>query len=141
MKMTISAISVLAVLCGAVIDSRCVAAEPSAAPADTFSFVVLPDTQGYVSEKSASYFESEVNWILENRERQKIAFVSHVGDIVDEYESDAQWDVARRNMLRLADKLPFGFSVGNHDMRSEGDSRKFQESFPASLCEKQPWYG
>ena len=141
MKMTISAISVLAVLCGAVIDSRCVAAEPSAAPADTFSFVVLPDTQGYVSEKSASYFESEVNWILENRERQKIAFVSHVGDIVDEYESDAQWDVARRNMLRLAGKLPFGFSVGNHDMRSGGDSRKFQESFPATLFEKQPWYG
>ena len=115
--------------------------EPSAAPTGTFSFVVLPDTQGYVTEKNAFYFESEVNWILDNRERQEIVFVSHVGDIVDEYKSDAQWEIARRNMLRLSGKLPFGFSVGNHDMLSGGDSRKFQATFPASLFEKHRWYG
>ena len=141
--MTRSSISfvIVAVLCFATIASRGFAEEPSPAPAGAFSIVVLPDTQGYVSEKSARYFESEIDWILDNRDRQNIVFVSHVGDIVDDYGSDAQWEVARKNMLRLSGKLPFGFSVGNHDMLSGGDSRKFRETFPASLFEGFAWYG
>jgi hypothetical protein len=132
---------ILAVLFVASIKSQGVAGEPSAAPEGAFSFVVLPDTQGYVTDKTAFYFESEVQWILDNREKQNIVFVSHVGDIVDQYQSDAEWAVARKNMLRLSGKLPFGFSVGNHDMLGDGDSAKFQETFPASLFEPQSWYG
>ena len=136
-----SPVAVLAVLLTQLIASRCLAEEPSPAPAGAFSFVVLPDTQGYVTEANESYFQSEVDWILDNRERQNIVFVSHVGDIVDDYASDSQWEIAHRHMLRLSGKLPFGFSVGNHDMLSGGDSRKFQETFPASLFEPQSWYG
>lgn len=117
------------------------AEQPSPAPEGTFSFVVLPDTQAYVSKDKAIYFESEVNWILDNRKSQRIKFVSHVGDIVGTYESDAHWKVARKNMLRLLGQVPFGFSVGNHDMQSSGDSRKFQKAFPASLFADSPWYG
>ena len=117
------------------------AEQPSPAPEGTFSFVVLPDTQAYVSKEKAIYFESEVNWILDNRKSQRIKFVSHVGDIVGTYESDAHWKVARKNMLRLLGQVPFGFSVGNHDMQSSGDSRKFQKAFPASLFAVSPWFG
>lgn len=141
MKSIVSRITVPVLLLLASCIAPCIAAEPSDAPEGTFSIVVLPDTQGYVTEKSEPIFESEVSWILDNRERQKIVFVSHVGDIVDDYESDSQWAIARKQMLRLSGKLPFGFSVGNHDMLSSGESLKFQETFPASLFEKEEWYG
>jgi len=118
-----------------------VAEEPSPAPAGTFSIVVLPDTQAYCTEKNAFYFKSEIDWILENRNSQNIVFVSHVGDIVGDYQAEPEWEVARRNMLRLSGKRPFGFSVGNHDMLANGDSRKFQAAFPASLFEDFDWYG
>ena len=125
----------------ALIVTRCSAEDLPIPPADSFSFVVLPDTQGYVTEKTEPYFVSEIDWILDHRESWNIAFVSHVGDIVDDYKSDPQWEIARRNMLRLSGKLPFGFSVGNHDMLSKGESLKFQETFPSSLFEKEDWYG
>ncbi len=121
--------------------SRGVADDLPPAPPGAFSIVVLPDTQAYCTEEKAVYFESEIEWILQNRDSQNIVFVSHVGDIVDDYQSDSEWEVARKNMLRLSGTLPFGFSVGNHDMLSSGDSRKFQEAFPASLFESFDWYG
>src|SRR5690606_30756398 len=92
-------------------------------------------------KKTQSIFEAEVGWILESREQQNIVFVSHVGDIVNEYGSDDEWKIARKNMLKLRGEIPFGFSVGNHDMRSSGESKKFQNSFPASLFEDEEWYG
>lgn len=111
------------------------------APDNSFSIVVLPDTQAYVTAQSEFYFDSEVSWILNNRESQKVVFVSHVGDIINRYKADAEWTIARRQMLRLSDHVPFGISVGNHDMQSDGRSEKFQTTFPASLFQQQPWYG
>ncbi|QDT49100.1 Calcineurin-like phosphoesterase [Symmachiella dynata] len=141
MKPHVFQITVLTVALFTMCVARGIAEEPAAAPEGTFSFVVLPDTQGYVSEKNEAYFEAEVNWILDNRKTQRIVFVSHVGDIVDKYKSDEEWQIARKHMLRLSGKLPFAFSVGNHDMLSGGDSQKFQETFPASLFENEEWYG
>ena len=141
MKKRTTLTATLTVLCWTIIIATTAAEEPSPAPEGTFSIVMLPDTQGYVTEKTALYFESEIKWILDNRETQNIVFVSHVGDIVGDYKSDAHWAVARKNMLQLSDKLPFGFSVGNHDMTLNGDSQKFQDAFPTSLFEKYVWYG
>lgn len=121
--------------------STALAEEPSPAPEGSFSIVVLPDTQAYCSEATSPIFAAEIDWILENRDAQNILFVSHVGDIVDEYESDSEWAIARSHMLKLAGNVPFGFSVGNHDMRSSGESLKFQETFPASLFDDFDWYG
>ena len=132
---------ILLSVCLAVMLSPAIADEPSPAPDGSFSIAVLPDTQAYCTKQKAFYFKAEIDWILENRESQNIVFVSHVGDIVGDYQSDAEWTIARRNMLRLAGKLPFGFSVGNHDMLSNGESKKFQEAFPASLFKKHDWYG
>jgi len=110
-------------------------------PQNAFSIVVLPDTQAYVTEKSEPTFASEVSWILKNQAAQNIVFVSHVGDIINKYGADDEWTIARRQMLRLSDHVPFGISVGNHDMQSNGQSQKFQATFPASMFQQQPWYG
>ena len=120
-------------------------------PVGAFSIVVIPDTQAYKGAGTKSQpestdpvtnaiFEAHVRWISENLQRQRIAFVSHVGDIVD-IDNDNEWKVARACMDRLHGKVPYGISVGNHDMTSKGDSSLFQKYFPASRFQEFPWYG
>lgn len=119
--------------------STCVAAELGPAPEGSFSIVVLPDTQTYASVKP-KIFHAETQWIVDNLDRQRIRFVSHVGDIVDRNVPE-QWQVAREAMDRLHGKVPYGFSVGNHDMvGSTGDCSLFQEYFAASRFDEFPWY-
>lgn len=121
------------------------------APEGSFSIVVIPDTQQYLSEGkradedtegelSNPVFDAHTRWIVENVDEQRIVFVSHVGDIVD-VNNHAQWRVARQAMDRLHGRVPYGLTVGNHDMTSDGNSALFQEYFPASRFEAFDWYG
>jgi hypothetical protein len=120
------------------------------APDGSFSFVLIPDTQAYRGTGTKSQpdspapvtneiFAAHTQWIENNIERQRIAFVSHVGDIVDK-DRDDQWTVARECIDRLHGRIPYGISVGNHDMSSDGDSSLFQKYFPASRFESFEWY-
>jgi len=122
-----------------------------ASPEGSFSIVVIPDTQAYRSggtkstpkgeaEVTNPVFDAYTKWIAGNIERQRIVFVSHVGDIVDKCEPE-QWEVARRCMDRLHGRVPYGISVGNHDMKSNGDSSLFQQYFPGSRFSDFSWYG
>ena len=140
------------ILCCAVLSSGGVgASELPIAPEGCFSIVVIPDTQHYrgrgtkaepksTKQVSNPTFQSYVNWIVENLDRQQIVFVSHVGDIVD-INNDDQWRVARQWMDTLHGKVPYGISVGNHDMTSTGDSTRFQRHFPRSRFADFAWYG
>jgi hypothetical protein len=125
------------------------------APEGSFSIVVIPDTQDYhgkgtkADRKDAdkskkpltnAAFEDNVRWILANLQTQRIVFVSHVGDIVD-IKVPEQWEFARRMMDQLHGRVPYGISVGNHDVKPDGDSSMFQEYFPASRFKECPWYG
>jgi hypothetical protein len=114
--------------------------ELTPAPEDSFSIVVLPDTQVYTRHRPHE-LEKQIHWILDNIETQQIQFVSHVGDIVDEYNSDEEWEVAHSQLMKLHGKVPFAFSVGNHDMLSSGDATRFHDNFPASLFRQFNWYG
>jgi hypothetical protein len=128
------------------------AAEPmSAAPEGTFTIAVIPDTQRYLGPGSGREeergapcnpaFESRTLWLAENLAAQRIVFISHMGDIVDKNEH-RQWRIARENMDRFHGRLPYGISVGNHDMvGSTGDSRLFQEYFGADRYIDKAWYG
>ncbi len=111
-----------------------------AAPSKSFSIVVLPDTQVYAA-RNPELFTKQIDWIIKNSRAQNIKFVSHVGDIVDDYESDDQWQVARRAMIKLHGRIPYGFSLGNHDMLSNGHAQNFIDQFPAELYADFRWYG
>lgn len=121
-------------------------AELPAAPEGTFSIAVIPDTQHYRQSKKDQQawenptFEAYTKWIASNVATQRIVFVSHVGDIVDRNER-SQWTVARRCMDHLHGRVPYGISVGNHDMMRSGDSVLFQEFFPRSRFVEFDWYG
>jgi hypothetical protein len=123
----------------------------SHAPNGSFSIIVLPDTQEYFGkgtkiepesqdEISNPVFRSQTKWIAENIDNQKIVFVSHVGDIVDK-NVQCQWTKARQYMDVIHGKIPYGISLGNHDMTSDGNSSLFQDYFPAIRYGEFDWYG
>lgn len=120
-------------------------------PREGFSIVLLSDTQNYRGKGTKAQpnstdsltnpiFESQIQWVLDNRKEQRIAFVSHGGDVVD-INNREQWTLGKKNMDRLHGKIPYGISVGNHDMKSNGNSSLYQEYFPVSIFEKFKWYG
>lgn len=116
------------------------AATPDPAPEGTFSIIALPDTQAY-SANDPKTFNAITQWIVDHQADQRIAFVSHVGDIVNE-NIPKEWAVAVQAMAKLDGKIPYAFSVGNHDMKcAEGDAALFSASFPADHYKDRPWYG
>lgn len=121
------------------------------APDGSFTIAVIPDTQAYLGRDTKSepnsteqvrndVFDSITKWIVQHRDEQNIVFVSHVGDIVDKNVPE-QWAVARSCMDRIHGLIPYGMTVGNHDMVRTGDSSLFQEYFGESHYETFDWYG
>jgi len=119
-------------------------------PSDSFTIAVLPDTQNYIGKGTKrtpdstkpvtnAVFVSHLDWIVANKDRQGIVFVSHVGDIVDR-NVPAEWATARHELDRLHGLVPFALTVGNHDMMDDGNASLFQGHFPAAVFEKYPWY-
>ncbi len=127
-------------------------AQPLPPDSGSFSLVVLSDTQGYQGngtkktphsdeQISNPVFDSQVNWIVANQETQNIVLVIHSGDLVD-VNNALQWQLARQNMDVIHGKIPYGMSVGNHDMEEvSGNSALYQAAFPASRYAAFPWYG
>ncbi len=119
-------------------------------PEGAFTLVVIPDTQSYRGRGCKATPDStepvsnvnlgaQIDWILANRQKQNVVFVTHVGDIVDR-NTPEQWAVAKQQLDRLRGVLPFALTVGNHDMTSRGDARLFQQHFPAASFAGEPWY-
>lgn len=149
-------LAAVGVLCGSAamaLEARSTASREALtdAPERTFTIAVIPDTQRYygpgsgrgdeTGEPRNPAFDSRTRWLAENLDAQRIVFVSHVGDIVDR-NNPHQWRVARQNMDRFHGRVPYGISVGNHDMAGRtGDSSLFQQSFGAERYNKMPWYG
>lgn len=98
----------------------------------------LPNT-GDNAAVTNPYLERHVDWIVANHKAENIVFVSHVGDIV-EMDRPVEWAVAKKHLDRLGGVVPFGLTVGNHDMNSKGDARHFQAAFPAASFRKYDWY-
>lgn len=127
------------------------AADLDAPPPGAFTIIVIPDTQGYRGARTKAtpdspdpltnpVFANHVAWIRANVTNQNIVFVSHVGDIVD-INNEEQWSLARQNLDGLMGVVPFGLSVGNHDMKASGNASLFQKHFPAERFKPFPWYG
>lgn len=78
-----------------------------------YSFAVVGDTQSlvnYYPDKLSAIYD----WILENRESENIKFVMGLGDIT-ENNTDAEWLLAKEQILKLQGAVPYSLAVGNHD--------------------------
>lgn len=113
-------------------------AELKAVPQDSWTMVVLPDTQYYVDHTrtippSPEVFQTMTQWIVANKAARNIQLVLHVGDIVDNDEP-AEWKMAHEAMSVLNGELPYVISTGNHDYIENSKRRetKLNEFFKLS---------
>lgn len=104
---------------------------------ENFTIVVLPDTQRY-SGKYPWIFDSQAQWIVDNWESMNIVFVTHVGDIVENWDVLNEWDNADSSMSKLDDNVPWGILPGNHD---GGDLTHYNKFFGYDRFSGKSWYG
>jgi predicted phosphodiesterase len=100
-----------------------------------FTIVALPDTQIYAEENNLG-FQEQVNWVLNNAYSQNIAFVAHLGDVVDNGTDAVQWINAMTALAPLLaqSQLPFSIVRGNHD-----EPNFFLANIPLELMQSKPW--
>ncbi len=98
-----------------------------------FTIAVISDTQYYVDVTqqqpfNVNFFLSQTKSLADHMNDLKLAFVTHVGDVVqhgdgtngtpggNSYGGGAEWVSAKKAMDILdATGVPFGMSIGNHD--------------------------
>ncbi|MCV2394482.1 metallophosphoesterase [Actinotalea sp. M2MS4P-6] len=99
-------------------------AAPAADLGSRFTLAVLPDTQFY-SRYDADFqgtysdnpFDVQTRFIADHADELNIAFVTHLGDVVDQERHPEQWQAADRAMSILeAANVPYSIAPGNHDV-------------------------
>ena len=99
---------------------------------DSFTVVLLPDTQNY-SEKYPDTYVAQTLWIRERRKADNIKFAIHLGDIVQTPTIDSEWKNADRAMKILDGVVPYSMAPGNHDMNVKNrDSSLYNQYFPSA---------
>jgi hypothetical protein len=89
---------------------------------DTSSMLVaLPDTQIY-SLLYPGVFTAQTSWIAANARKRQIAYVLHLGDIVDQ-NTPMEWERALTAMNQLDNVVPYALATGNHDYGPAGNAR------------------
>lgn len=110
-------------------------------PGPDFTLIALPDTQCYVASLGGgqpSTFTAQTDWIVSNQVARSIAFVTHLGDIVEHGDggNSNEWFHATNAMYRLenpettlaAHGIPYGVALGNHDFSTATNGER-QASF------------
>ena len=113
---------------------------------DPFEIVMLPDTQHYsTSAGGAAIFNSQTQWIADNVIGDQLAFVSHVGDIVQNgAANEVEWTRADTAMDLLDGAIPYSAIAGNHDFDTVHDHSsavKYIQYFGPTRYTGQTWYG
>ncbi|KKK47314.1 hypothetical protein LCGC14_3156460, partial [marine sediment metagenome] len=93
------------------------AADPLPFVDGSWTIVLLPDTQKYSSASNpavSAIFSQMTTWAVANKASRNIQFLTGLGDITD-YDSTAEWNVAKGAMSALDGHLPYALVTGNHD--------------------------
>ena len=107
-----------------------------ATPGPDFVIGTLPDTQHYsenIDGTRAAIFYGQTQWYVDNRDALNLAFVSHMGDIVQDGDfggNHSQWIVADTAIKKIENPLttlrthgiPFGAAPGNKDQTPTGSA-------------------
>jgi hypothetical protein len=115
---------------------------PPQAVYGNFRIVVIPDTQNE-SQYAPAMFNAQTQWVVDNK--SDIAFVAHVGDVVNTCTSSPQYVNADAAMDRLDGAgVPYGVSPGNHDQTNSGtcgSSSLYPTYFGTSRFSGKEYYG
>lgn len=99
-----------------------------------YSFAIVGDTQKVTIadvNNGTSDFAAIYDYLVDNLEQQKIQTVIGLGDITDT-NAEAEWALAKQNILKLDGKVPYILNRGNHDQ-----SASFNEAFGGTAYESQ----
>jgi hypothetical protein len=83
----------------------------------SFTIAFLPDTQSYVKDKR-EVMTTQLDWLVANKTLKNIKFVSHEGDVVQNWENanTAEWEFVQAEMNKLTTaSIPYSANPGNHD--------------------------
>lgn len=125
------------------ITSQTGSAKPSS---ENFTIIVLPDTQ-YYSQSYPEIFENQTKWIVQNENEMNIVFVTHLGDLINNYAQMYQWVNADNAMSILDNNVPYGLLPGNHDLKggpspaAGAPAPQYESYFPASRYEGYSYWG
>lgn len=143
---------------------------------EDFTIIALPDTQFYscnngsgcptVTPSGPALYNGQTQWIVNNRISKNIVYVAHLGDCVEHGNAgngggdpDSEWNIANAALsllenpltTMLADGIPYGIAVGNHDQtpmgvaRSGGDegatTSSYNNFFGRSRFDGRSYYG
>ena len=84
---------------------------------DAFTIAVMPDTQNETMSANDTRFVGRTNWLVANRSKLNLKFVTHVGDVVSWDTPDhVEYQRAHDALQVLNDNnIPYSLSPGNHD--------------------------
>lgn len=109
----------------------------------------MTDTQ-FLSEGFRDVFRQMVTWVVANADARNIGYNTLTGDIIEnwmngnhaEERADREFQAAQDIMSLLNEaEIPNGVLPGNHDNMWGHNNDKYNEFFPVSMYEGQPWYG
>jgi hypothetical protein len=111
----------------------------------SWSLVMVPDTQHYVDDPdNVDDFMTQMRWVADNVVPRRIAFVTHIGDIVQNGSSRTEWDRAERAMDLIDGAVPYAVAIGDHDYVVEEDrssgAPEYVARFGAARYAGRPWY-
>ncbi len=128
-----------------------------AAPDDAFTVVALPDTQYYscgCNGGQPETFSAQTAWVVDALSERDIGFVTQLGDCVENGDGiPEEWAVpdAAFSLLEdpdttgLAEGIPYGIAVGNHDQTPFGDAQgttdHYNATFGTARFAEKSWYG
>ena len=102
--------------------------EPITAPDGCYTFAWMSDTQ-YYSRSFPDIFHEMTQFLASERERLNLVYVIHTGDLVNDYDSTYQWQIADHAMQQLG-SIPYGCLAGNHDVHgTRAKYENFQKYF------------
>ena len=86
-------------------------------PSDAFTIAVMPDTQQETLAATDTRFADRTHWLVDNRAKLGLKFVTHVGDVVNwDTPNHVEYQRAHDALQVLNDNgIPYSLSPGNHD--------------------------
>lgn len=121
--------------------------------ASRFTLGVMPDTQFYSrygTEAAGDIFgdryglnpyDAQTEFLAQNHKKLGTQFVTHLGDVVDQPEDRASWDIADRAMKKLEDAgVNYSVLPGNHDLTMFDEQSAFNQYFPEERAKKNSTY-
>lgn len=114
-----------------------------------FSIAHVTDSQ-YLTEQNPTSYTQMIAWLTANKDARDIIAAVHTGDVIQNWlrgnqEPDRavlEYERASKIMKIFDDAgFPYGILPGNHDNVWGASNDMFNEYFPASRYEKNPWYG